>query len=274
MSRKKIALYANVYETVVGQNITYMNFFALFGEVILVHSEMNIENVVKECDILALPGGMDLNSLSYGKSPGFESQKLNAHYEYLDKTLLSQWMVTNKPIIGICRGLQALNVALGGSLHRNIIGHVQEDKKGRDDTPDIMFTDIPGYQMHQINSYHHQAIDKLGEGLKVLGWGILYGNCPTQRGAKSPHMLYKHIYEPVNKTTKSPRRSTDMYACIAEIVKHNTKPYIAFQYHPEETFDELAISLINKTIGDHDVEKEAPARYPQVLTKGDNTYAL
>src|SRR5688572_22952960 len=125
---KKIALYANVYDTTVGQSISYMDFFSQFGEVILVTSESNINRIIEECDILAIPGGSDVLSLKHNIFPGFNATRANPHFEYLDEHLLKPWIETSKPIIAICRGIQVLNVAMGGTLYTDVLGHVQREE--------------------------------------------------------------------------------------------------------------------------------------------------
>jgi len=140
MSKPKILIYGNVYDTAVGQSIAYMDFFSQFGDVIIVTSEMDLDWMIEIGDILALPGGMDV--LNNKAKPGFYAGKAHPHYEYLDENLLAPWLKTSKPIIGICRGMQVLNTRLGGTLHRHVIEHVQADKLDRSETPDLLFTSI------------------------------------------------------------------------------------------------------------------------------------
>lgn len=238
----KIALYANVYDTTVGQTIAYMNFFGLFGEVILVTSESDLGRIIKECDILGLPGGSDVLSTKYNMKPGFNSRYINTHYEYLDKNLLEPWIATNKPIIGICRGMQILNVALGGTLHTHIEGHVQDEEKyARASTMQTMYTSIPGIKRWPINSFHHQAIAKVADGLEVIGWGDLEELIPN---GETADQIYTNTQYWVNKNEKSITTYVNQ-PMVPEMVIHRTKPYVAFQYHPEENLDALAIQLIN-----------------------------
>ena len=139
---KKILIYANVFDTTVGQSISYMEFFSKFGEVILITSEMDMKKWINYGDILAVPGGMDLASYRYGEKPGFNSKLVNNHFEYLDNHLLAPWLLTGKPVIGICRGMQALNVALGGTLHRHVVDHNLESKEGRGGITHELYTNL------------------------------------------------------------------------------------------------------------------------------------
>ena len=248
----KIALYANVTDGFVGQNLAYMNYFGQFGEVILVTSESDLTRILETCDILALPGGADVSPLTYKSLPGFFSNRNNPHYEHLDKYLLDPWLLTNKPIIGICRGLQVLNVHMGGTLHPHINGHVQDDKS-RSDTPEIMYCNIPKVpHRYPINSFHHQGIARLAEGFDVLGWGDLYKGCPSLRNEKNIHWNTRY--------TIVDKKLTEVHdmPMVIELIVHNTKPYVACQYHPEDTMDELFTNLIQV----HIIER---------LTKNANT---
>ncbi|PYK42508.1 MAG: gamma-glutamyl-gamma-aminobutyrate hydrolase family protein [Verrucomicrobia bacterium] len=73
------------------------------------------------------------------------------------------------PIFAICKGLQTLNVALGGTLHLDIAGHNLPDQKTHDVQP-LRSDRKTRYRFEKVNSSHHQAIDKLGVGLEVESW--------------------------------------------------------------------------------------------------------
>jgi putative glutamine amidotransferase len=73
------------------------------------------------------------------------------------------------PIFAICKGLQTLNVALGGTLHLDIHGHNLPEQKTHDVQP-LRSDRNTRHRFEKVNSSHHQAIDKLGEGLEVESW--------------------------------------------------------------------------------------------------------
>ena len=73
------------------------------------------------------------------------------------------------PIFAICKGLQTLNVALGGTLHLDISGHNLPDQKTHDVQP-LRSDRKTRHRFEKVNSSHHQAIDRLGEGLEVESW--------------------------------------------------------------------------------------------------------
>ena len=73
------------------------------------------------------------------------------------------------PIFAICKGLQILNVALGGTLHLDIAGHNLPDQKTHDVQP-LRSDRKTRHPFEKVNSSHHQAINKLGAGLEVESW--------------------------------------------------------------------------------------------------------
>ncbi len=70
------------------------------------------------------------------------------------------------PILAICRGMQVMNLALGGSLHLDITGHDDKEMRSRECQPLIYELGVE-HQFEKVNSSHHQAIDRLAEGLVV-----------------------------------------------------------------------------------------------------------
>jgi anthranilate/para-aminobenzoate synthase component II len=253
MNKPKILIYCNVYDTTVGQGTAYMRFFSQFGDVLLVTTEMNLPRFIEEADILALPGGQDLYSGYYGSKPGFDSRMLNHQYEYLDQNLLKPWLATKKPIIGICRGMQALNVYMGGTLHPHVVNHVQPDKYDRDDRPHEMYTNLSEHvKIYPINSYHHQAVKDVAEGFEVLGWSDVYVGCPSLRRG---HTKFKEYGYSHTKDRKATVQSEKKSAMLPELMRHKTLPYIAFQYHPEEFMCHLAIQLIDELIKNYENQK-------------------
>jgi putative glutamine amidotransferase len=82
-------------------------------------------------------------------------------------------------VLAICRGMQVLNVARGGTLHQHLpdlgeeIGHRQSPTEGTTHdvvlSPDSRLAKLLGSSRLEVNSYHHQGIDELGEGLRVVG---------------------------------------------------------------------------------------------------------
>ena len=78
-------------------------------------------------------------------------------------------LVRQLPIFAICKGMQLFNVALGGTLRLDIPGHNAPEMKDQDIQP--LRTDASAqHRLAQVNSSHHQALDRLGDGLEVEAW--------------------------------------------------------------------------------------------------------
>jgi putative glutamine amidotransferase len=79
------------------------------------------------------------------------------------------------PVLGICRGVQTLNVARGGTLHQHLEGH-RQTAAGRVTThsvriePGSRLARVMGVTEADVNSFHHQAADRLGQGLRAVAW--------------------------------------------------------------------------------------------------------
>lgn len=227
---KIFGIYADAYNGKIGQTFAYMQYFSQFGYVRMISTIDNLENIVHEIDVLVLPGGPDVLSSRYNMAPGVMDGRVNQHYEYLDSILIPQFVEAKKPIIGICRGLQTLNVHFGGSLQQHIGGHHQGENRVKTDQTLYLAN---GEQI-EVNSLHHQCIDELGEDLEILGYTLAY--VPDATRYEVPLSLGKN------------KNHTKNYYGIPEVIKHKFLPIIAFQYHPEEFNCTYATEQILKLI--------------------------
>lgn len=124
------------------------------------------------CGGLLLPGGGDLDPALYGQ-PNQGSAPPDPGLDALELALLRRFTAERKPVLGICRGCQAINVFYGGTLHQDIPGHSQTE--GRDRLHRVAAADGSLSQRLfgpacTVNSAHHQAVDRLGEGLAAEAW--------------------------------------------------------------------------------------------------------
>lgn len=130
-----------------------------------------------ECDGLLLPGGADVEPSLYSAERSEKCGKPNPVRDAAEGLIFPEFLKTGKPILGICRGLQLINVLCGGTLHQDIadiadFSHSNFLKRGREThrvtvTPESRLYGILGTQSLGVNSLHHQAIDRLGESLAV-----------------------------------------------------------------------------------------------------------
>lgn len=234
--KKIIGIYADTFNGKVGQTFAYMQYLSQFGHVRLISTLDNLENIENEIDALVIPGGADVDSSLYNGIPGVMDSRVNQHYEYLDKILIPKFINTVKPIIGICRGMQRLNVFFGGSLNQHIIGHQQGEDRTATKQP-LQFLNSP--KQHYVNTMHHQSIKKLGDNLEIVGYTPLYMGCYSEIN----HVYPWRTYDKNNNIVK-----TEDYPVTIEVIKHQQLPIIGFQYHPEEFNCEYAREQIQNLL--------------------------
>ena len=145
-------------------------FFAKFPE-IHVHDARKGEIDMEKMDGLLLTGGSDI-------APEFlrqevidpklieEAEPARDHWEL---EAIPKILGRGLPVLAICRGIQVLNVALGGTLKINIPGHRLPEQKDHD-IQALRYARGAIHSFACVNSSHHQAIDQLGEGLEVEAW--------------------------------------------------------------------------------------------------------
>ena len=127
---------------------------------------------------LLLPGGGDLHPRFYGES--WENcRNVDEARDQAELALIAAFLAAGKPVLGICRGLQVLNVALGGNLRQHVEGHGQRaGEDGLHETRSVGFLrDLYG-SCFTVNTAHHQALGRLGRGLRAVQWtadGVVEG---------------------------------------------------------------------------------------------------
>ena len=123
----------------------------------------------EDADVLLLPGGGDVHPRSYGQALN-GSEGLDETRDARELMLIGDFLRAGKQVVGVCRGLQVLNVYFGGTLRQHIKGHSQIDGGDRlheINTAPGLLRALYGARC-TVNSAHHQAIWRLGTGLQVL----------------------------------------------------------------------------------------------------------
>ncbi len=151
-------------------------------------------------DGVLLSGGADVDPVHYGAAAGVETVGLEPERDDFELALVDAAIDTSTPVLGVCRGLQILNVAAGGTLHQHVPVHARYDV-----APDALVHSVEfmaGSELArlygpsaEVNSLHHQTIDRLGDGFRV--------------------------------TAVDPSDGT------VEGFEHETLPIVAIQWHPE-----------------------------------------
>lgn len=132
------------------------------------------------CGALLLPGGGDWDPRRYGQK-NIASRHLDPARDQWEWELLERFTAAGKPVLGVCRGMQGINVFFGGTLMQDIPenaaadmpGHAQ--RGGKDQMHPVfsapgIFAALCGNNEGIVNSAHHQAVGRLGNGLRVEQW--------------------------------------------------------------------------------------------------------
>lgn len=201
-------------------------------EIVTLSAKINNFDEIKTCDALILSGGIDIHPkfyqapLEYHNAPekGWKEKR-----DLLEKTLFESALQQSIPILGICRGMQLINVVLKGTLIQDLGDKsLNPVHKGDPDKchnvnieEDTLLHDITNIETGKINSAHHQAIEKPGEGLKI--------NCTADDGTVEG----------------------------LEWADKSGKPFLlCVQWHPERMFKfQLEDSPLSKNIRDKFIEE-------------------
>jgi putative glutamine amidotransferase len=125
-------------------------------------------------DGICLSGGPDLDPDAYGaRERHLELGPTEPRLDAFELALLTGALERGLPVLAICRGAQALNVACGGTLHQHVPGHRQkalatEPSHAVQITAGSRLARIVGAGELRVNSFHHQAVDRVGTGLRVV----------------------------------------------------------------------------------------------------------
>ncbi len=147
----------------------------------LVKSKALIREYISLCDGFLFCGGDDITPLLFGQEPDYGIGPTDITLDLFQIRLMKEILEKPKPVLAICRGMQILNVACGGSIiqdlnHTNLntINHMQTSILKRDISHKVFFT--PKTKISRLlgefaftNSFHHQAIGMLGENLIISG---------------------------------------------------------------------------------------------------------
>ena len=154
------------------------------------------EEMFNLCDAFVVTGGVDLDPMTYKDVNTGLSKDIHPSLDLLDSLVIKYAKTTKKPLLGVCRGLQSINVFLGGTLYQDLaqLGLKHSNIPGNHKINTVENDVIKFESEIAVNSYHHQGIKKLATGLKVIG------------------------------------KQTDG---IIEAVVHESLPIIAVQWHPE-----------------------------------------
>ena len=145
----------------------------------IVDQDDMIEEQLNLIDGLIVTGGIDVNPLVYHENPRFEQDESSLRRDMYEMKLIKMCSEKKIPLLGICRGIQAINVAFDGTLYQDnkhassqVFRHQQKERK---DYPshsihiekDSFLYPILGHQ-YNVNSFHHQSIHQLAKDFSII----------------------------------------------------------------------------------------------------------
>lgn len=145
-----------------------------------ISSPDDAKDYVDRIDKLLLAGGQDICPEFYQQHPHQKLGATDRNRDVFELALIKEAQAQQKPIFGVCRGMQLLNVAFGGTLHQDLslhpaetIKHVQVPTPFHMPTHDVavakdsLLTEIVG-ECYHVNSFHHQTIDRVADEFTVI----------------------------------------------------------------------------------------------------------
>ena len=150
--------------------------------IIPVGLEQDVDQLIEMFDGLLLSGGNDINPMLFNEEPHEYLGVVSPSRDSSELELARRMLKTGKPILGICRGLQVLNVAVGGTLYQDlykqndspILQHIQKAPNTHCShfvqlDKGSLLESIAGSERIQVNSYHHQSLKEVPSDFKVTG---------------------------------------------------------------------------------------------------------
>lgn len=162
-------------------------------------SEICEQELAELCDALLLSGGDDVHPKYFDEDMLNDTVNVDSPRDAFEMRLIPEFLKRNKPILCICRGIQLINIYMGGDIYQDLVeqcGYVHGNGKIRHEVyaePNTLLFELFG-ESFKTNSTHHQAVRKLAEGFRV-----------TARSAEG----------------------------IIEAIEHESLPIYGFQFHPE-----------------------------------------
>jgi putative glutamine amidotransferase len=175
----------SVAHWVIAKDVLAVMIPAIESEGLIQRSDMSLASYAEYLDGLVLQGGADIAPQSYGETPLHADWAGDAVRDRYEIDLFNAFVAAGKPVIGICRGCQLINVALGGTLFQDIPTQLPAAVSHRDTAMyeralhDVSFVAgsklaqlYPGVAQSKINTIHHQAVKDLGRDLVIEALGV------------------------------------------------------------------------------------------------------
>ncbi len=188
-----------------------------------VAEEVSPELYLERIDVLVLSGGEDVDPRQYGEDHETDTLHISDERDKFELPLVRAFWNEKRPILAVCRGLQTLNVALGGTLYQDLaqFPHASEHRRegrqyGRTHAirviPDSRLARVINGDEFTVNTSHHQMIKDIADGLRAVAWSTPDG-------------------------------------IIEAVEPADERPVLAVQWHPEMMDDEASDRLFQQIVG-------------------------
>ena len=134
-----------------------------------------LDSLLDTVDGVIVTGGCDVEPSRYGADPAPETGPLDPRRDDTDLALCRVLVERDQPTLCVCRGIQVLNVALGGTLTQHVPEHSHDERYN--DTvhevtldPESRIAGVIGRSTLGVNTLHHQIVDRLGARARAVGW--------------------------------------------------------------------------------------------------------
>lgn len=142
-------------------------------------ADRGAEKVLSAVDGLLLTGGPDVDASLYGAEPAAEHEGSRIERDRSELALIDAAIERDLPLLAVCRGMQLLNVARGGTLvqdlpsyHRPNPGSFEGSEHDVRLAEGSLAAAVTGELLHSAMQHHHQGVDRIGEGLTVTAWAV------------------------------------------------------------------------------------------------------
>ena len=146
-----------------------------------IHDDLDPEVYLQRIDVLLLSGGEDVHPRHYGEEPDTDQLKVREARDQFELPLIRTFWEARRPIFAVCRGMQSLNVALGGTLYQDLAQFPNADRHTREGNeyarmhgvriiPDSRLAKVFGADEIEVNTSHHQMVKDVAPGLRAVAW--------------------------------------------------------------------------------------------------------